>query len=145
MATRIGLFLFRLVVSLWTLFTVVFLAVISVLIVREPEFPLGITFVQTRGLPGLWITVPSFLLGAAGLLLLLRRRATGARWLLLYSGFWAVSALYGAVEKLRTVIHQPLAVCLTGMCATLPVTLAILLAFVLCVFWYWRQAFSKLA
>jgi hypothetical protein len=142
---RFGLLLWRLVVLLWTIFTVVFLAVISVQILREPAFPLGITFVQTVGLAGLWITVPSFLLGVAGLVLLLLRHPTGAKWLLLYSSFWAASTLYGAVEKLRTVIHQPLAVCLTGMCATLPVTLAILLAFLLCVVWYGRQAFPKLA
>jgi hypothetical protein len=140
---RLGLFLWRLLVLLWTTFTVVFLAVISVLILREPDFPLGITFVETRGLAGLWITVPSFLIGVAGLLLLLFRRPIGAKWLILYSGFWAASTLYGATEKLRTVIHQPLAVCLTGMCATLPVTLGILVAFVLCVFWYWRQAFGR--
>jgi uncharacterized membrane protein len=83
--TRFGLVLWRSLVLLWTAFTVVFLGVISVLIVREPNFPLGITFVDTRGLAGLWITVPSFLLGLFGLLLLLFRRATGAKWLLLYS------------------------------------------------------------
>ncbi len=142
---RTGLLLWRLLVLLWTIFTVVSFAVISIQILRIPSFPLGITFVQTRGLPGLWITVPSFLLGVAGLTLLMFRRATGAKWLLAYSAFWTASALLGAVEKLRTVIHQPLAVCLTGMCATLPVTLAILAAFLLCVFWYWRQAFPKLA
>jgi hypothetical protein len=144
-AMRIGLLLWRWLVLLWTMFTVVFLAVLSVLIVREPGFPLGITFVETRGLPGLWITVPSFLLGLTGLLLLISRRATGAKWLLVYSAFWSASAFYGSVEKLRTVIHQPLAVCLTGMCATLPVTLGLLAAFLLCVFWFWRQAFPKLA
>jgi hypothetical protein len=141
--TRFGFLLWRSPVLLWTAFTVVFLAVISILIVREPNFPLGITFVDTRGLAGLWITVPSFLLGLFGLLLLLFRRATGAKWLHLYSAFWTASSFYGAVEKFRTVIHQPLAVCLTGMCATLPVTLAILLAFVLCVFWFWRQSYPR--
>jgi len=133
------------VVLLWTLFTVGAFAVISVLILRTPGFPLGITFVETRGLAGLWITVPSFLLGLAGIILLAARRARGAQWLFVYSAFWTLSALFGVVEKMRTVIRQPLAVCLTGMCATLPVTLGILAAFGLCALWYLREGYPRLA
>jgi hypothetical protein len=133
----------RLLVPAWIIFTVVFFAVISLKILHEPDFPLGITFVDTRGLAGLWITVPSFLQGGIGLVLLIPRRAAGAKWLLAYSTFWAASLLFGAVEKMRTLIGQPLHVCLTGACATLPVTLAILAAFVACVYCYWPQAFPK--
>ena len=133
------------VVLLWTLFTVGTFAIISVLILRTPEFPLGITFVQTHGLAGLWITVPSFLLGVAGLFLLALRRTSGAKWLFVYSAFWTLSALFGVVEKMRTVIRQPLAVCLTGMCVTLPVTLGILAAFGLCALWYLRASYPRLA
>jgi hypothetical protein len=91
----------------------------------------------------LWITVPSFLLGAGGLVLLLMRRANGAKLLFVYSAFWAVSMFFAVVEKTRTVIHEPLHVCLTRTCATFPVTLALLAAFVLSFFWYWRQAWPK--
>ena len=140
---RLDLQLWRAAAFLWTLFTVVSFAVVSVLIVREPGFPLGITFVSTHGLAGLWITVPSFLLGAGGLVLLLMRRANGAKLLFVYSAFWAVSMFFAVVEKTRTVIHEPLHVCLTRTCATFPVTLALLAAFVLSFFWYWRQAWPK--
>jgi hypothetical protein len=142
---RIALPIWLTFVLLWTLFTVGFFAVVSVLIVRTPGFPLGITFVDTRGLPGLWITVPSFLLGITGITLLVVRRTSGARWLLVYSGFWAASTLFGVLERMRTLVRKPLAVCVTVMCATLPVTLAILLAFGLCLYWYWREGYPRLA
>lgn len=145
MVKRLSLMLWQSVVLLWTVFTVVTLAVISVLILRVPHFPLGITFVSTRGLGGLWITVPGFVLGIAGLCLTLFRRISGARYLLLYSAFWTASTSCGVFEKLHTVIHQPLHVCLTGTCATLPVTLAILAAFVLCTVWFWRKSFARFA
>jgi hypothetical protein len=145
MVKRLSLLLWQWVVLLWTIFTVVFQAVISVLILREPNFPLGITFIDTRGLAGLWIALPGFFLGITGLLLMLFRRTSGARWLLLYSAFWAASTFYGAVKMLPTVIHQSLAVCLSGTCATFPVTLAILVAFSLCVLWFWQKSFPKLA
>jgi hypothetical protein len=128
------------VVLLWTIFTVVTFAVVSVLILRTPHFPLGVTFVSTQGIAGLWITVPAFALGFAGLILMLLRRITGARCLLLYSAFWTASTAYGVFQKLHTVIHQPLHVCLTGTCATLPATLAILAALVLSVLWFWRES-----
>jgi hypothetical protein len=56
MVKRLSLLSWQWVVLLWTISTVVFLAVISVLILREPNFPLGITFVDTRRLAGLSIT-----------------------------------------------------------------------------------------
>jgi hypothetical protein len=142
---RIALRIWLAIALLWTLFTVGFFAVVSVLILRAPEFPLGITFVQTRGLPRLWITVPSFLLGVAGIILLIVRRTTGAKCLLLYSAFWTASMLFDVVERMRILVRSSLAVCLTGMCTTLPVTLAILAAFALCALWYWREGFPRLA
>jgi hypothetical protein len=142
---RLSLLLWQSVVLLWTIFTVVTFAVITVLILRVPQFPLGITFVSTRGIAGLWITIPAFVLGIAGLILMLFRHISGARCLLLYSAFWTASASYGVFQRLNTVIHQPLHVCLTGTCATFPVTLAILAAFVLCVIWFWRKSCARVA
>ena len=52
---------------LWTIFTVGLFGVITAMIVREPAFPLGLGWIRTHGLAGLWITVPSALLGIAGL------------------------------------------------------------------------------
>jgi hypothetical protein len=68
---------------LWTSFTLVSLGVITAMIVREPAFPLGFGWIRTRGLAGLWITVPSILIGLAGMVLLQTRRLIGARLLLL--------------------------------------------------------------
>lgn len=142
---HLSLLLWQSVVMLWTIFTVVTFAVISVLILRTPHFPLGITFVSTQGIAGLWITVPAFVLGMAGLILMLLHRIGGARCLLLYSAFWTASTLYGVFGRLYTVIRQPLHVCLTGTCATLPATFAILAACVLCVIWFWRTSFARVA
>lgn len=142
---RVSVQVWRGVVLLWTLFTVGTFAVISVLILRQPDFPLGITFVETRGLAGLWITVPSFALGTVGLVLLLVRRSKGALLLLVYSAYWTVSMFFAVAEKTRTVIHQPLAVCLTGICTTLPVTYGLFAAFALSVLWYGRQAWARAA
>jgi hypothetical protein len=85
------------------------------------------------------------MLGIAGIILLMVRRTTGAKWLLAYSVFWTASTLFGVVEKMRTLVRNPLAICITGMCTTLPVALAILAAFGLCAFWYWREGHPRLA
>jgi hypothetical protein len=130
---------------LWTIFTVVTFAVVSVLILRTPHFPLGVTFVSTRGLAGLWITLPSFILGVAGLILTLARRVSGARCLLLYSAYWTASLVGAVVAKLPTLIHQPLHVCLTGTCATLPVTFVLLVAFLVSTVWFGLRSFVRVA
>jgi len=142
---RLSLLLWQSAALLWTVFTVVTLAVLSVLILRTPQFPLGVTFVSTRGLAGLWITVPGFVLGIAGLFLTPLRRISGARCLLVYSAFWTVSFAGAVFAKLPTLIHQPLHVCLTGTCATLPVTFVLLIAFLLSAVWFGRASFVRFA
>lgn len=142
---RLSLLLWQSVALLWTVFTVVTFAVVSVLILRTPAFPLGVTFVSTRGLAGLWITLPSFAVGVAGLILTLAHRVSGARSLLAYSAFWTVSFAGAVVVKVPTLIHQPLHVCLTGTCATLPVTFVMLVAFLLSAVWFGRTSFVRFA
>ncbi|HTV81893.1 MAG TPA: hypothetical protein VME18_04535 [Acidobacteriaceae bacterium] len=145
MVKRLSLLAWQSVVLLWTIFTAVTLAVLSVLILRVPHFPLGVTFVSTRGLAGLWITLPGVVLGVAGLFLTLFHRVSGARCLLLFSAFWTASFAYGVFQEFPTVIRQPLHVCATGTCATFPVTVAILVAFALCAVWFGRKSLARTA
>lgn len=145
MAGSIGRHLFSAIVLLWTIFTVVTFVVISVLIVREPGFPLGLGWVQTRGLAGLWTTLPSALVGIAGLVLLWLRPAVGKRLLLAYSGFWAFTSVVGLVRTLPTMIRHPLVICANGTCDNLPFALGVAAAFSLSAFWCWRQVRLKIA
>src|ERR1039458_10168891 len=84
---------------LWTIFTVRLFGVITAMILREPAFPLGLGWIRTRGLAGLWITVPSALLGIAGLILLKMRRPIAIRLLLLYSALWTLALLPGTPDR----------------------------------------------
>jgi hypothetical protein len=129
---------------LWTTFTVVFQGVITVMIVKEPAFPLGFGWIRTRGLAGLWITVPSILLGIAGLILLQTRRTTGSRVLLFYSALWTLTLLPGMLAELPTIVRHPLAYCANGTCTPWVITVGITVGFALSAFWYARQAYPQL-
>lgn len=126
---------------LWTTFTVISLAVISFLIVREPAFPLGFGWIRTRGLTGLWMTVPSALLGIAGLILLKARFAAGSRLLLLYSALWTLVLLPGMLAELPTIVRHPIAYCSDGTCTPWVITVSITAAFVLSSLWYAHCAY----
>jgi hypothetical protein len=139
MSTRDRVFL--LLSLLWTSFTVVSLGVITVMILREPAFPLGFSWIRTRGLAGLWITVPSALLGAAGLVLLKLRRRTGSRLLLLYSVLWALILLPGMLAEVPTIVRHPLSYCADGTCTPWVITVSITVAFAMAALVYARQAY----
>jgi hypothetical protein len=135
---------FPAVAVLWTSFTVVSLGVITAMIVREPAFPLGFGWIRTRGLAGLWITVPSILVGIAGLILLKARSAIGARLLLFYSAVWTLILLPGMLAELPTIVRHPIAYCANGTCTPWVITVSVTLAFALSAFWYARQAYPQL-
>jgi hypothetical protein len=118
------------------------LGVITVLIVREPAFPLGLGWIRTRGLAGLWITVPSLLLGIVGLIFLMTRRAVGSRLLLAYSGIWTLILLPGMLAELPTIVRHPLAYCASGTCTPWVISVSITIAFGLSALLYARQAYS---
>lgn len=122
--------------SLWTIFTVVSLGVITALIVREAAFPLGLGWIRTRGLSGLWITIPSALVAIAGLVLLRTNRTTGSRLLTLYCSFWSLILLPGMLAELPTIVRHPLAYCSDGTCTPWVITASITIAFTLSAFWY---------
>lgn len=129
---------------LWTTFTVVTLAVITAMMLREPAFPLGLGWIRTRGLAGLWITVPSILLGTAGLILLTRRLTVGARVLLVYSFLWTLALVPGMLSQLPAIVRHPLAYCASGTCTPWVIKVSITVAFVLSTVWYARQAHRPL-
>jgi hypothetical protein len=129
---------------LWTSFTVVSLAVITVIILREPAFPLGCGWVRTRGLAGLWITVPSALLGIAGLILLKVRRTTGSHLLLFYSALWTLTLLPGMLAELPMIVRHPLAYCADGTCTPWVITVSITAAFAISAFGYACQAYPQM-
>ena len=129
---------------LWTSFTVVSLCVITVFILRQPAFPLGFGWVRTRGLAGLWITIPSALLGIFGLVLLKVRPSAGSRLLLLYSVLWALTLLPGMLSELPTIVRHPLAYCADGTCTPWVITVSVTVAFALSAFTYARQAYPQI-
>lgn len=129
--------------SLWTTFTVISLGVITALIVREPAFPLGLGWIRTRGLFGLLITIPSALVGIAGLILLRINRTTGSRLLLLYSAFWTSTLFPAMIAELPTIVRHPLAYCTSGTCTPWVITVSITVAFALSMFWFARHAFFQ--
>ncbi len=128
---------------LWTTFTVVSLGVITAMIVREPAFPLGLGWIRTRGLAGLCITVPSALLGIAGLVLLTARRTLGSHLLLFYSALWTLLLLPGMLAELPTIVRHPLAYCADGKCTPWVITVSITIAFTLSALWYARRAYPQ--
>jgi hypothetical protein len=128
----------------WTIFTVVTLSVITTLMFMEPGFPLGLGWIRTRGLVGLWITLPSILLGVAGLILLTMHRTIGVRVLLSYSFLRTLMLLPGILSELPTIVRHPLAYCANGTCTPWVITASITIAFVLSTIWYARQSFQHL-
>lgn len=142
MKTKSAVFL--LVNVLWTGFTVVSLGVITAMILKEPGFALGFGWIRTRGLVGLWITVPSILLGIAGLILLKPHRTIGSCLLLLYSAYWALILLPGMIAELPTIVRHPLAYCANGTCTPWVITVSVTIAFALSTFWYARQFYPGL-
>ena len=129
---------------LWTIFTVVWLGVITAMIVREPAFQLGLGLIRTRGLAGLWVTVPSILLGIAGLILLKTRRTIGTRLLLFYSVVWTLTLVPGMLSELPAIVRHPLAYCASGTCTPWVIKVSITVAFALSAFWYARRAYAQL-
>src|SRR5271165_4403490 len=129
---------------LWTAFTVVWLGVITALILKEPAFSLGLGLIRTHGLAGLWVTVPSILLGIAGLVLLKTHRLIGTRLLLFYSVVWTVMLVPGMLSELPAIVRHPLAYCTSRTCTPWVIKVGIPGAFALSAFWYARQAYSQL-
>jgi len=143
MLKRLGARLLWVAVLLWTIFTLVTAVVISIRILGDRDFPLGLGWIQTRGWAGLWFTVPSALLAVAGLILLWPRRTLGAKLLVAYTGFWGLSVFIGLAQSLPAIIRHPIAFCSSGTCATLPVAIALTAAFLVSAAWYGQFVFPQ--
>ncbi len=129
---------------LWTSFTVVVLGFITAMILRDPSFPLGLGWMRTRGLAGLWLTVPALLLAVVGLVFLKFRTAVGIRLLLGYSALWTLMLLPGMLAELPTIIRHPLAYCADGTCTPWVITVGITIVFALSTLGYAGRARSLL-
>ena len=126
----------------WTVFTIVFLLVLSLLVLRVRDFPLAIGAFRTVGRSGLWITLLPAVVGAVGLFLLTRKKPLGPWLLIAYSVFWFVM-LVGA---LPTVWHAKTSFCINWLnfCIVTPwitrVVVVVLAApFLFSAIWAWHQ------
>jgi hypothetical protein len=88
MSRRAGVW--RAVAISWCLVSALPLLAITLGILTQPGFPLGLGFIGTRGLMGLWVTLLPATAGIGGVVLLRRSTRIGAGLILAYSGFWAV-------------------------------------------------------
>jgi hypothetical protein len=101
----------RALVIMWILLSAVPLLGIALGILTEPNFPLGLGIIRTRGLTGLWVTFLPAVVGVAGVVLLRWPGRGGAALVLAYSSFWAV--LLGGM--LPVVWNAESSFCLRGL------------------------------
>ncbi len=80
----------RAVAISWCFVSALPLLAITLGILTEPGFPLGLGVIRTRGLTGLWVTLLPAAGGIGGALLVRKWSRVGAGLIVAYSGFWAV-------------------------------------------------------
>jgi hypothetical protein len=126
----------------WIAGSAMFLVGISVLIVRQPNFPLSFGIVRTLGIEGLWATLLPAMAALAGLALVRARKTVAGVLVLLYSAYWAILLASGV----PVVWNATSSFCLTGLglCITVPwigraVVMGLLAAFALTGLWSWRM------
>jgi hypothetical protein len=102
----------------WCLLTALLLLGITVGILTQAGFPLGLGWIRTTGLAGLWVTLVPADVAFAGILLLGRRRRVAGGLLVTYSAFWAAVVASG----LPLVWYAKSSLCLNslGVCITSP-------------------------
>jgi len=130
----------------WSLLTAVLLLGMTVGILTQPGFPLGLGPIRTTGLAGLWVTLVPAVVSVAGVALLRHRGRLAGGLLAAYSLFWAAVVAGG----LPLVWNARSSFCLNslGVCITSPwlgrlATMAILTAFVLAGAWSWRVSSGR--
>ncbi len=131
----------RALVSAWVVVTAIPLLAMVVHILTRPDFPIGLGFIRTRGLMGLWVTLLPAVVALGGVVTLGLRRRMGAAMLLAYSVFWSV-LLAGALPLVwnaeSSFCFRGLGVCITAAWLGRAVVL-LLLSFCLLVFaWTWH-------
>lgn len=131
----------KLLSLLWIAGTAMLLLGLSVLIVKQRDFPLNFGLVRARGLDGLWATLLPGLVGLAGAVLVRSKRTMGAGLVALYSGYWTILLASG----IPVVWNAKSSFCLNalGICITVPwigraVVLGLVSAFALTGVWACR-------
>ncbi len=89
MSGRFGSRICRGLAFLWSATTIIYFAVVSAAIVRDPTFHLNVGVVEMTGRPALWPTALPAIVGLAGLMLVLWHVKWGGWMLGAYSLFWA--------------------------------------------------------
>jgi len=116
MARPIGQQMWRALALTWSAFTIIFLLVLSVLILRDQRFPLNLGTIKTVGRVGLWVTLLPGLVGLLAVLLVQKGARLGA-WLLgIYSLFWTAVLISG----LPAVWNAQQSFCTRTICITTP-------------------------
>lgn len=130
----------------WSLLTAILLLGMTVGILTQPGFPLGLGPIRTTGLAGLWVTLVPAVVAVAGVVLLRHRSRLAGGLLAAYSLFWTVVVAGG----LPLVWNARSSFCLNslGVCITSPwlgrlATMAILTAFVVTGAWSWRVSSGR--
>ena len=131
----------RVLSLLWVAGSAMFLLGLSVLIVKQPHFPLNFGLVSTHGPVGLWATLLPGVAGLAGVVLVRTHPSSGAGLLLVYSAYWTVLLASG----MPVVWNAQSSFCLNGLgiCITIPwvgraMLTGLVAAFALTGLWSWR-------
>jgi len=126
----------------WTLVSALPLLAIAVGILSRPDFPLGLGFIRTRGLAGLWCSLLPAVVGIAGVVLLRSWPRVGAGLILGYAAFWCV-VLAGLLPVVwnteSSFCLRGLGLCITAAWLGAAVILGLLALFMLVVVWSWRS------
>jgi hypothetical protein len=125
----------------WSVTSAVPLLAIALGILTQPDFPLGLGIIRTRGLMGLWATLFPAIIGVSGVVLFHWSNRAGSGLILAYSAFW--SLLLASI--LPTVWNAESSFCLQGLgvCITAPwlarlTVLGLLTPFFLLWVWSWH-------
>jgi hypothetical protein len=132
----------RALVRAWIVATTLPLLGITLGVLMEPGFPLGLGVIRTRGLTGLWVSLLPAVVGLAGVVLLGRSRRMAAGLILAYSVFWVV-LLAGMLPVVWNVESsfclRGLGVCITAAWLGRLIVLALLATFVVVSTWSLRR------
>ena len=125
----------------WIVASAVPLLVIAIGVLTQPDFPLGLGFIRTRGLAGLWATLFPAVVGVGGVLLLRWSDRVGAGLILVYSAFWSlllVSILPLVWNAESSFCLRGLGVCITAAWLARLTVLGLLTPSLLVSVWSWR-------
>ncbi len=144
MSRRDGLW--RTLVIVWSVLSALPLLGITLGILTQPDFPLGLGMIRTRGLTGLLVSLVPAVVGLGGALLLRWSSRVGAGLLLVYSAFWSV-LLAGMLPVVwnadSSFCLRGLGVCITAAWLGRLAVLGLLTPFLLTCVWSWRSLRRK--